>query len=91
MNEPQFIIKVKQFLNHKLILHAVFNIRDKFGTFLKFPNHYSTAQIAILIKRHENLLEIVLPIPQNPTYTTSLAALQTILHQAEQIIKIYNL
>jgi len=104
-NEATFVISCKNWIYHKIVLSAVsksyqedkkkksaiFHIQNKFGGFLKFPNNYSTGQIAILIKRHEDLLQAILPIPQNPTYETSLAALQLLIKQAETIIKIYNL
>lgn len=104
-NEAKFVISCKNWIYHKVILsnvsraynddkakkHAMLHIQNKFGGFLKFPNNYSTGQIALLIKRHENLLEAILPIPQNPTYESSLAALQLLIKQAETIIKIYNL
>lgn len=104
-NEATFIISAKNWIYHKVILSnvskayqedkkkksAMHHIQNKFGAFLKFPNNYSTGQIAILIKRHEDLLQAILPIPQNPTYESSLAALQLLIKQAETIIKIYGL
>ena len=105
MSEAQFTITLKNWINHKLILsekskayqedkkkkNAAINVRIKFTNFLNYPSKYSVGQLAIMIKRHEDLFAAILPIPQNPTFESSLNTLNSLIEQANQIIKHYNL
>lgn len=105
MSEAQFTNTLKNWIYHKLILsekskayqedqkkrNAAINLRSKFTNFLNYPNKYSVGQLAIMIKRYEGLLEAVLPIPNNPTYETSLVTLQQLIKQAQIFINHYNL
>lgn len=105
MSEAQFANTLKNWIYHKLILaeksaaynqdkkkkNAANNLRIHFTNFLNYPNKYSVGQLAIMIKRYEGLLEAVLPIPQNPTYETSLATLHQLIKQAQIFINHYNL
>lgn len=104
MTQEQFKSKTKTWINHKLILantsnwykapfkkDAVTHIRAIFTLFIKFPKNYNAAQIAILVKKHETLLEAVLPIPNNPSYENSLVLLKTLITEAENIIKTLNI
>jgi hypothetical protein len=106
MNEPQFVIQTKNWIFQKLLIaskskseeykrpefvSALFHVNGKFGKFLKYPNQYSVGQLAILIKRHQELLEAILPIPSNTNYEKSLAALTKLIQESEQIINHYHL
>lgn len=104
MNEPQFIIQAKNWIYHKIILsanspaynepvkkNAMISVKKLFTNFLNYPSKYSAGQIALLIKRHESLLETVLPIPSNPSYENSLAALTKLIEAATKIMSHYNL
>lgn len=105
MSEAQFVNQLRNWLNHKIILsrkseayiqdkkrkNAAINLTIKFSNFLNYPRNYSVGQLAIMIKRHEDLLASCLPIPQNPAYETSLATLEKLIDQAQKFINQYNL
>lgn len=104
MNEPLFMNQSKSWLYHKFILSsksgaysdgprksAMIAVKKLFTNFVNYPRKYSSGQIALLIKRHEALLETILPIPSNPSYENSLAVLQKLIVAAELILKHYNI
>lgn len=104
MTQQQFISKTKTWISHKLILanksnwykspfkkDAVIHVRARFANFLLNTTTHNAAQLAILVKRHEGLLETLLPIPSNPSYEKSFALFKTLIVEAETIIKTYNL
>lgn len=104
MTQEQFLNEAKKWINHKLILAksshwykipyrkaAVLKINEVFGSLLITKTKYSAGQLAILLKRYEGVLEVLLPIPQNPSYQNSLQVLNQLIQQAETIINNYNL
>lgn len=104
MKEAQFVAQGIKWIKHKIILSAcshwykipyrkaaVLNVQKLFSPFLIHQTKYSSGQMAILIKRHEAILETILPIPGNPSYLNSKQALNELITQAEIIINQYNL
>ena len=104
MDQETFKIRAKQWINNKLILannsqwykctprkDAVLHVRNIFSTFLNFPSNYSIAQLAIQLKRHEDLLMIIMPIPNNPSYETALKSLSELMLFATEFIEQNNL
>lgn len=104
MKEAQFVGQAIKWIRHKITLSncshwykipqrkaAVLNVQKLFSQFLIHQTKYSSGQMAILIKRHEGLLETILPIPNNPSYQNSLAMLNNLIAEAENIINKYNL
>lgn len=101
MDNTTFLTKTKEWINNKIILSntsqwyktdakrrsAIIHIQDKFATFLQFPAKFSVHQLAILLKRHEDLLLTVLPIPNNPSYEQAFNGLVKILKYATDIIE----
>lgn len=100
LNEESFKLKAKAWLNNKFILaeksqsykvaprkDAVIHAKNLFADFLRFPaEKYSVAQLAVLLKRHEDLLLSIMPIPQNPSYEKAFNALSEILNYANNLI-----
>lgn len=99
MDNEKFIIRTRQWLNHKfqLALHsewykqprqkaAVANVKDRFSAFLMYPNNFSVHHLAVLIKRHEDLLLTLMPIPKNPSYEQAFNSLAQIMEYANTII-----
>jgi len=104
MTQEQFITTTKTWINNKIILSqrsnwykipqrraAIFQVQAMFGQLLLNKAKTSAGQIAILLKRHEALLETILPIPSNPSYENSFKILKTLINEAENIINTYNL
>lgn len=98
MTNEEFKTKTKKWLNHKLILakksnwykqekirHIVQYTQNIFNTFLMYPNEYNAYQLAMQLRKHENLLMGLLPVPKNPTYHSAFNALAEILQHAEQL------
>ena len=104
MTQTEFISKSRTWLNHKIILSkssnwykiksvktALIYVQSNFASFLSTNGQYSAGQLALLIKRNEAFLEIILPIPNNPSYQNSLTILNQLINEAENIINQYNL
>ncbi len=104
MSNEEFLIKAKNWINHKIILSqkstwynrqprkdAICHIKNIFSSFLQYPLQYNVSQLAIQVKRHEELLMAVLPIPQNPTYQNAFNGLSQVLLKATEIIQQNNL
>lgn len=103
MSEKMFINTAVNWIKNKMILSrcsnwykvpqrkaAIMVVNSKFAGFL-YQQHTNAAQLAILIKRHEGILENILPIPSNPSYENSLTVLKTLISEAENIINQLNL
>lgn len=104
MDAEVFKIRAKQWINNKLILantstwykqaprkDAILHVKNLFGTFLNFPSNYSIAQLAIQLKRHEDLLLVILPIPHNPSYEKAFNTLSELMAFATEFIDNNNL
>jgi hypothetical protein len=104
MTNEEFKEKAKAWIHHKLILaknsewyavnprkDAVFHVGNIFNAFLQFPKNYQVAQLALQIKKHEDLLMVILPIPNNPAYENTVSTLHDLLLKAWQIIEENNL
>jgi hypothetical protein len=102
--QNQFKEKAKTFLNHKLILGSVSHYykssfrkpqidRAKliFGQFLTAYKSYPVGQLALLIKRHEDLIMAIIPIPGTPSYNTSVEIATQLITEASNIIDALNL
>lgn len=100
ISNEQFKEKAKTWLNHKLILakssqwykvHGmptrIEHLKNIFFPFLSLPNQYSVCQLAVHIKKHEDLLFAVLPMPGNPSYENALAMLTNLIEKATEIIE----
>lgn len=101
MDNSAFLLKAKSWINNKLILSqksdwykkdsrrssAIAHVKEKFATFLLYPTTYSVHQLALLFKRHEDLLMTILPVPNNPGYETAFKALVDLLKFAHDIIE----
>lgn len=103
MSDVEFINQTKKWINHKLILAngssfynqpktkaAVFYVKQKFANLLYYQQK-NAIQLALTIKKHESLLETILPIPNNPSYQNSLIILQKLIQTAEHILKTNNI
>lgn len=104
MKNVEFLCIAKTWISHKFILankshwykagfkkDAVTHAKAIFTDFVKYKSKYSAGQIAILIKRHETLLEALFPIPSNPSYENSFIIFKKLIQAAEQIINQFNL
>lgn len=105
MTIQEFKDTSRKWINHKLILAeksrdwyneparraAMFFLKNKFSTFLQFPGSYNAAQLALFIKRHEDILMLALPIPNNPSYDTAFTQLTQLLKKSAEIIKQHDL
>lgn len=104
ISNEQFREKAKNWINHKIILSqksdwykvknrrdAVFHIKNIFSSFLQFPSKYNLAQLALQLKKHEDILMIALPVPGNPSYETAFNSLTDLLNKANEIINEHNL
>lgn len=104
MDSETFKANTKKWINHKfMIAHnstwykqarqsaAIANIRERFNAFLLYPTSFSAHNLAVLLKRHEDLLLTILPIPKNPSYEQAFNSLAAILKQANDIIEANNL
>ena len=100
MTNEDFKMKFKKWLNHKLILSqksqwyrqkrlqdAVQHVNNIFGTFLLYPSNYNVFQLAMQVRKHEDLLMVLLPIPNNPTYESAFNTLAELLMHAEELVK----
>lgn len=100
VSEEQFRQKAKTWLNHKLILSkssqwyknprifsAVEHVRAIFNNFLLSPGKYNVCELAIKIKKHEDILMAVLPMPGNPSYDNAFAALTQLIRYSSELIK----
>lgn len=99
-----FLADCKRYLQHKIILGNVSAYYKQpaikpqlkrcaliFGDFLKNPSTYPVGQLALLIKRNEDLITILLPIPGNPSYQNSKALAEQIIKQSTDILETLNL
>jgi Ni,Fe-hydrogenase I large subunit len=99
-----FAEKVKRFLNHKrklatvshyykasFIAQRIQQLNQVFGDFLAHPKTYPVGQLAIKVKKYEDLLMAVLPVPNNPSYESSLHAAKELITEAHEILKQLNL
>lgn len=98
LKETEFRQKAKTFLNHKIILgnvshyyksikkNEVARLKLVFGPFLLVPKTYPLGQLALLIKRHEDLITALIPIPGNVAYETSMATATELIEKAGTII-----
>ena len=102
MNAEDFNKTAVRWINHKLILSncclhyndikaKVHHVRVKFYEPLHTKGKFSVQRLALLIKRNEQLLEAILPAPGNPSYESAKATLTTLIQEAENIIKHFNL
>jgi hypothetical protein len=100
----QFTEKARTWLNNKIILSqkshwynlrernvAIYQVKSVFSSFLSFPTSYNTAQLALHIKRNEDLLLLILPNPHNPSYNNALSTLSDLIEYAGKIITENNL
>ena len=105
MDNEKFLIRSRQWINNKLILantsdwykkdarrsSAIANVKDRFQGFLTYPSNFSINNLAVLLKRHEDLLLTIMPIPNNPSYQTAFNKLSEILKYATDIVTDQNL
>lgn len=104
MTNQEFKTKARAWINHKLILannsewyrpqarkDAIFHVKNLFSAFLQFPVQYNEAQLALQIKKHEDLLMNVLPVPNNPAYNTAFSTLADLLKKSTEILIQHNL
>jgi hypothetical protein len=104
LKETEFREKAKTFLNHKLILANVSHyykcsfkkpqidrIKLVFSAFLQVPKTYPLGQLALLIKRHEDLIINIIPIPGTPAYESSKNTAEYLIQKSGEIIDRLNL
>lgn len=102
--QKTFIENVKRFLNHKIILgqkshyfqcsfkkQPLDRVKMIFGKMLTINTNFPVGQWALYVKRHEDLLQAILPVPGNPAYESSLNTLTELVREANNIIDALNL
>lgn len=102
--QKTFIANAKRFLNHKIILgdkshyfkcsfkkQPLDRVKLIFGKMLAPLASFPVGQWAIYIKRHEDLLQAILPIPGMPAYESSLKTLNELITEANNIIDALSL
>jgi hypothetical protein len=99
-----FIASARRFLNHKIILgekshyyqcsfkkQPLDRTKQIFGPMLSPLVHVPVGHWAIYIKRHEELLMAILPVPGSSSYESSLKTAHDLVKQASEIIDALNL
>jgi len=103
MTQQEFREKAKNWLNNKIILSekspewykdktsALICIKHQFSSFLSFTQNYSVGDLALKIKRNEDLLFMLLPNPHNYSYNKALLTLNELLEYATDFVNSHNL
>lgn len=99
MNEQQYRITVKKWINHKLLLansshwykapiraKALQQVRNAFNDFLRNDKLFTAQKIAQRLINNEDILNVLLPIPGNPSYENSARILAEIINYSKTII-----
>jgi hypothetical protein len=101
MNEKQFRELLKRWLRHKLFLanaspwyreakrrEAIKQVRNAFNEFLTNDKMFTANKIAQRLINNEDILNVVLPIPGNPSYENSLRILNELLQYSKTILSV---
>src|SRR5574343_795305 len=99
-----FISDCKRYLQHKAILGDVSDLYKVpamraqlqraaliFGAFIKNPATFPIGQIALLVQRNRDLIEILLPIPGSPSFESSKLLAEKIIKESAEIIDALNI
>jgi hypothetical protein len=99
MNEKEYRDILKRWLRHKLFLSnaspwyreaerrkAIGQVRNAFNEFLTNDKLFTAQKIAQRIINNEDILNVVLPIPGNPSYENSLRILNELIQYSKVVL-----